>query len=31
MCFEDDHKTCHRSVIVEELRARIPGLRVEHL
>jgi uncharacterized protein (DUF488 family) len=31
MCFEQDHKTCHRSVIVEELRARIAELRVEHL
>jgi uncharacterized protein (DUF488 family) len=31
MCFENDHSTCHRSVIVDELRARIPELRVEHL
>lgn len=31
MCFEHDHAICHRSVIVEELQARIPELRVEHL
>lgn len=31
LCFEEDHRTCHRAVIVEELRERLPDLRVEHL
>lgn len=31
MCFEQDHETCHRQVIVDELLARLPALRVEHL
>lgn len=31
MCFEADHTTCHRALIVQELRNRRPDLRVEHL
>ncbi len=31
MCFEADHETCHRTVIVDELRRRIPALRVVNL
>jgi len=31
LCFERDPATCHRSVIVDELRERMPSLRVEHL
>lgn len=31
MCFEADHTTCHRALIVEELRDRHPELQVEHL
>jgi uncharacterized protein (DUF488 family) len=31
LCFEADHTTCHRSLIVDELRERLPALRVEHL
>lgn len=31
LCFEADHRDCHRSVIVEELHARLPALHVEHL
>lgn len=31
LCFEQDHRTCHRSLIVEELRERVPELKVEHL
>lgn len=31
LCFEHDHRECHRALIVQELRTRVPGLRVEHL
>jgi uncharacterized protein (DUF488 family) len=31
LCFESDHRTCQRALIVEELKRRLPGLRVEHL
>jgi uncharacterized protein (DUF488 family) len=31
MCWEHDHRTCHRDVIVSELRRLVPGLQVEHL
>jgi uncharacterized protein (DUF488 family) len=31
LCFEADHATCHRDVIVDELRHRMPALRVRHL
>jgi uncharacterized protein (DUF488 family) len=31
LCVEADHRDCHRSVIVEELQRRLPGLRVKHL
>lgn len=31
MCVEHDHATCHRALLVDELRRRIPHLRVEHL
>jgi uncharacterized protein (DUF488 family) len=31
LCFEDDHRTCHRAVLVDELRERLADLRVEHL
>jgi uncharacterized protein (DUF488 family) len=31
LCFEADHTTCHRALIVEELRDRCPGLQVKHL
>jgi uncharacterized protein (DUF488 family) len=31
MCFEADHRTCHRALIVQELRERRPNVRVEHL
>lgn len=31
LCWEHDHRTCHRSVIVSELRELVPGLQVEHL
>ena len=31
MCFEADHTTCHRALIVQELRTRRPDLQVEHL
>lgn len=31
LCFEADHTTCHRSLIVDELHARLPDLAVEHL
>jgi uncharacterized protein (DUF488 family) len=31
LCFEHNHGECHRAVIVEELHARLPGLRVRHL
>jgi hypothetical protein len=28
---EHDHRVCHRDVIVDELRRRLPDLVVEHL
>jgi len=31
LCFEEDHRTCHRTLIVSELRERVPELRVENL
>jgi uncharacterized protein (DUF488 family) len=31
MCWEHDHRTCHRDVIVSELRRLVPDLQVEHL
>lgn len=31
LCFEADHTTCHRSLIVDELHARVADLDVEHL
>jgi uncharacterized protein (DUF488 family) len=31
LCWEADHAACHRSVIVDELRRRIPGLAVRNL
>ncbi len=31
MCFEADHTSCHRALIVQELHRRCPDLRVEHL
>lgn len=31
LCFEDDHRTCHRAVLVRELGERLPALCVEHL
>jgi uncharacterized protein (DUF488 family) len=31
LCFEADHRACHRSLLVQELRERLPALRVEHL
>ncbi len=31
LCFEHDHETCHRAVLVEELRERLADLHVEHL
>ena len=31
LCFEHDHRDCHRALIVEELRERCPDLCVEHL
>jgi uncharacterized protein (DUF488 family) len=31
LCFEEDHRQCHRALIVDELRLRLPHLRVEHL
>lgn len=31
LCFEADHTTCHRNVIVDELLARTPALRIKHL
>jgi uncharacterized protein (DUF488 family) len=31
LCFERDHRTCHRDVIVQELTERIPALLVTHL
>lgn len=31
LCFEADHRTCHRAVIIEELEKRLPGLDSRHL
>lgn len=31
MCFEADHASCHRALIVQELRERRPDLQVKHL
>lgn len=31
LCFEADHGSCHRAVIIEELERRLPQLEVEHL
>lgn len=31
MCLEADPDVCHRSVLVDELRVRLPGLEIEHL
>ncbi len=31
LCWEHDHRHCHRSVIVSELRRYAPDLTVEHL
>jgi uncharacterized protein (DUF488 family) len=31
LCFEAAHTTCHRVLIVDEVRKRLPTLRVEHL
>lgn len=31
LCFEADHTTCHRDLLVEELHVRLPGLQVDHL
>lgn len=31
LCFEADHRTCHRAVIVEELEKRLPRLQRRHL
>ncbi len=31
LCYEQDHRSCHRAVIVEELKMRLPSLHVEHL
>lgn len=31
MCFEADHATCHRALIIDELRERLPDLVVTHL
>ena len=31
MCVEHDHRECHRAVLVDELRRRLPALRVTHL
>ena len=31
LCVEHDHEVCHRAVIVDELRQRLPQLVVEHL
>lgn len=31
LCFEHDHRDCHRALVVEELRERCPDLSVEHL
>jgi uncharacterized protein (DUF488 family) len=31
MCFEQDHRCCHRTVVVDELKYRGHEFRVEHL
>lgn len=31
LCYEADPQACHRSLVVDELRLRIPRLQVEHL
>jgi uncharacterized protein (DUF488 family) len=31
LCWEHDHRECHRAVIVSELSRYMPDLRVEHL
>lgn len=31
MCFEADHRTCHRTLLVDELAVRRPGLVVTNL
>jgi uncharacterized protein (DUF488 family) len=31
MCFEEDHRACHRTLLVSEIEARLPGLAVRHL
>jgi uncharacterized protein (DUF488 family) len=31
LCFEQDHRHCHRALLVEELGRRLPTLRVSHL
>lgn len=31
LCFEHDYRACHRTLIVQQLRERVPLLRVEHL
>lgn len=31
LCWEHDHRECHRALIVSELRQYAPGLTVEHL
>ncbi|MDX6582607.1 MAG: hypothetical protein QOI10_1791 [Solirubrobacterales bacterium] len=31
LCFEADHRSCHRAVIVEELEKRLPELEARHL
>lgn len=31
LCFEHDHRCCHRNVVVDELRRRGHAFRVEHL
>jgi uncharacterized protein (DUF488 family) len=31
LCWEHDHRACHREVIVSELRRLVPDLAVEHL
>lgn len=31
MCFEEDHRSCHRALLVAEIEARLPGLTIHHL
>ena len=31
LCLEEDHAACHRSVLVEALQRRVPGLSAVHL